>query len=445
MTDVTSASREELIALILAQQGQIETLQASIVQLQERIRELEARLGKGRPQGMPGNKPASVKGPERKTTRKPRPHGFARVRMTPTERVEHAVESCPECGTRLGGGWVQRTREVIELPIMPVKVTEHVFIARLCPTCRKRRVPQVELGGVVMGKQRLGVGLVSLIVTLREEGRLPFATIQWYLSTLYQLHLSLGGIVGVIYQVAGKAQKAVEAVRDRIRASPVVHADETGWREDGVNGYVWTFSTATERYFVRGRRDKGMVDRVLGDAFSGVLVSDFYAAYNHYEELKQRCWAHLLRDIHDLQELYPEDGGVRNWAGAVQELYQEAKSYSSPKEVERLAAKREFEQRLMQICAPYLKNEGAAQQRLCKRIERFLPELFVFVAYPEVPSENNAAERSLRHLVTSRKISCGTRSDQGTETKMLLSSLFGTWRAQGINTFLACLQLLSSP
>ena len=88
---------------------------------------------------------------------------------------------------------------------------------------------------------------------------------------------------------------------------PVVHADETGWREDGHNGYVWTFSTPTERYFLRRGRGKAVVDEVLGDQFAGVLVSDFYAAYHHYDGPKQRCWAHLLRDIHDLRALYPDD------------------------------------------------------------------------------------------------------------------------------------------
>ena len=72
----------------------------------------------------------------------------------------------------------------------------------------------------------------------------------------------------------------------RVRASPLVHADETGWRQDGVNGYVWTFSAPTDRYFVRRGRGKAVVDEVLGESFEGVLVSDFYAAYNHYPGLK---------------------------------------------------------------------------------------------------------------------------------------------------------------
>jgi hypothetical protein len=78
-------------------------------------------------------------------------------------------------------------------------------------------------------------------------------------------------------------------------------------------------------------------------------------------------------------------------------------------------------------------------------MERHLAELFVFVADPAVPATNNAAERSLRHLVVSRKISGGTRSEAGSAAKMTLASVFGTWRAQGLNPFAECRRLLASP
>ena len=79
----------------------------------------------------------------------------------------------------------------------------------------------------------------------------------------------------------------------------------------------------------------------------------------------------------------------------------------------------------MVLARPFLKDPLAVQAKLCRRMERFIKELFVFVSDPAVPSDN-AAERSLRHLVTSRKISGGTRSGQGTDSKMTLASLFGT-------------------
>ena len=93
------------------------------------------------------------------------------------------MEHCPDCGAHRSGGWTQRTREVIELPVVPVQVTEHVYIARTCPArtcpaCRRRCTPPAELDGVVLGQQRLGVHLLSLIATLREEGRRPIRSVQ---------------------------------------------------------------------------------------------------------------------------------------------------------------------------------------------------------------------------------------------------------------------------
>ena len=134
----------------------------------------------------------------------------------------------------------------------------------------------------MLGQQHLGVNLISLIAALREEARLPFRTIQWYLDAVHGLHLSVGAIVAATQRVARQGQTVLADIVERIRGSPVVHADETGWREDGHNGYVWTFSTPTQRYFLRRNRSKAVVDEVLGEGFAGVLVSDFYAAYRHY-------------------------------------------------------------------------------------------------------------------------------------------------------------------
>ena len=183
-----------------------------------------------------------------------------------------------------------------------------------------------------------------------------------------------------------------------------------------------------------------------------MLVSDFYAAYHHYPGLKQRCWAHLLRDIHELKVLYPQDAKLTRWAKAVHKLYGEAKALVHPEAQPfpgrmqpRRHAQVRLEQKLLAQGRPFLDDPLAVQGKLCRRIERFIKELFVFVADPAVPADNNTAERSLRHLVTSRKISGGTRSQQGTNSKMVLASLFGTWRARGLNPLLECRQLLTSP
>ena len=181
-----------------------------------------------------------------------------------------------------------------------------------------------------------------------------------------------------------------------------------------------------------------------------MLVSDFYAAYDHYPGPKQRCWVHLLREMRDLNARYPDDRRLAWWSGAVKRLYLRAKSraahapvrdhrgLTSPDQVK-------LEEQLMSLCRPFLSDKAAPQAKLCRRRERSLKELFVFVSNPDVPSDNNAAERSLRHLVVSRKISGGTRSPRGTESKMTLASLFGAWRARGLNPLVVCRNLLLSP
>ena len=455
---LSSLSREELIAIIVQQQE-------VIGRLEERVGELESeRASAESPKGMPGNKIEPKRQPKAEQVRKRRARNYARRRSAePNERVEHAYDHCPGCGTGLVGGSVKFSREVIEVHPSPVVVTEHVYLERCCPYCNKGYTPPVELDGVeTVGRSRLGIRLTALIVCLREEARLPIATILWYLSTFHALKLSQGAVVKMLGRVARRGTAQVEEILERIRGAPYVHADETGWRQDGENGYVWTYSTPTERYFTRGGRDGGVVNRVLGPEFSGVLVSDFYVGYNVYLGEHQRCWAHLLRDIHELGEKHPADEGMAEWAGKVRRVYERAKEWvAQHTELHEgqhwqttYQAARLLEGHLLDVCRPYLPAEGEgqdggeagpAQRGLCQRIERYIKELFVFVAHPGVPSENNPAERSLRHLVVTRKISGGTRSEVGTDTKMTLATLCGTWRARGLNPYHACLDLLSSP
>jgi hypothetical protein len=96
------------------------------------------------------------------------------------------------------------------------------------------------------------------------------------------------------------------------------------------------------------------------------------------------------------------------------------------------------------VCAPSA-HTSAPQHTLCERVERFLPERFVFVAFPGVPAHNNLAERSVRPVVIARNVSGGTRSPEGSKTRMAFFSLFSTWIAQGLDPFSQCLALLSQP
>jgi hypothetical protein len=367
--------------------------------------------------------------------------------MMPTARRVHAYEQCPHCATVLRGGTIKRSREVIELVPGRVEVTAHVYVERRCPRCRGRWLPEPGLAGEVVGQGRLGLRMLSLVAVLREELRLPVERIQWYLGAVHGLRLSVGAIVETLHTVAARAVPLVTQIQADIRASPVVHADETGWREDGHNGYVWSFSTETARAFVRGGRERGVLEATIGTDYPGVLVSDFYAAYTSYAGRHQYCWAHLLRDVDEVVEQHRHDAAVRGWGDGVHALYQRARECSAA-EAEagaRRQARRAYERELKALCTPSLGVAAAPQRVLCERITKHLAELFVFVVDPTVPPTNNAAERSLRHLVTTRKISGGTRSPAGTATKMALATLFGTWRLQGLNPLEECRALLTNP
>jgi len=477
--DLYRASRDELIGLVLAQRDRIADLERRVrwqaeelAGQRDAVAELTARVGEvlaasaaaatpddpaapppGVVRGMPGLKPGPP--PARPgRPRRNRGHGFGRGRMAPTARRVHAVAACPHCRAPLSGGSVARTREVIEFPVAPAVVTEHVYLVRTCPRCRGRWQPGPDLAGAVVGQGRLGIGLLSLIAWLREELRLPIRGIQRYLFQRHALALSVGAVVGATRTVAKRAEAVVEEQLAAIRGSPVVHADETGWRADGRNGYAWTLSTPTARSFVHGGRDRGVLEAALGTDFAGVLVSDFYAAYTTYDGARhQYCWAHLLRDVDEMVRQHPRDAGVRGWADAVHRLFGRAKAFASPDPAARVRARQRFEAELLAICVPHLlpppttaeAAPAGPQAPLSRRIEKHLGELFVFVEDPAVPPTNNAAERSLRHRVTCRKISGGTRSAQGTATKMTLASLFGTWRALHLNPLDQCRHLLAAP
>src|SRR5436305_3112794 len=401
---------------------------------------------------------ANVKKPEatKPKPRKKRDAQFnsARRRARPTQMVEHRLVACPDCHLRLGGISLARVREVIDIPAPPpVEVTHHRIYKGWCAQCHHWYEAPLDVQEQVVGQGRLGVRLASLIATLRTVMRLPIRQIQVYLLTLRGVTISSGEIVELLHRLKAQMQPQLAALKMQIRASPAVQADETGWREDGTNGYIWSVSTLGIRYYeYHHSRGGEVVKELIGKDFDGVLGSDFYAGYNSHQGLHQRCWVHYLRDAHELKEKYPHDEQLFSWAACVKAIYEQAVAWAeqgpdqhlSPRQQQqtRVAQQHAFEQQLLAVCRPYV-GTATPQHTLCERVERFLPELFVFVAIPGVPAHNNLAERSIRPLVIARKISGGTRSPKGSETRMGLASLFGTWMAQHLNPFYQCLATLT--
>jgi transposase len=436
--DLRSASREELLELIAILLARVEALEARVAELEEENRRLRGGGGKAVPAWVKPNRP-----PREEKPRKPRGQGFVRRREPADEVREHAVAECPECGRKLTGGWVHRRRQVIEIELVR-RVVEHVVMGRRCGICGERRLPTLdpaELG--VQGKRRFGVGVQSLVAMLHGRHRVPMREIGAFLEEGWGLHVSEGEIVGLLDGVAEAGQSAVEELREEVRRAGVVCVDETGWRQDGRNGWVWTFSTPDARYFEFHPTRSGRVpEEMLGKDFGGIVTCDCYVGYNRLEAEKQRCWAHLLRDLHALKETHPEQPAVQDWAQAIQGLHREAEAFRSANPRRRRKQRRELEARLDALVRAVARDPSSPHRVLAERMRQHLLEWFVFVEHPEVPATNNLAERSLRPTVIARKISGGTRSDKGSTTKTRLLSLFGTWKLRRQRSLATCQDLL---
>jgi hypothetical protein len=433
-------------------QGEVASLEAQLQGALQRIEALEK--GKNEPPSFvkPNRSAASeAKGPRKKRSAE---HNRSRKRSAPTRVEQHALERCPECQYRLRGKCIDYTREVIELPApAPVEVVEHQVIKRWCPACGKWCRPQLDLTGVVLGQGRMGVRVASLVSYLRTTLRLPVRAIQAYLATMHNLELSVGEVVELTHAVQTALQAQVEGLQAAVQASEVTHGDETGWRENGRNGYAWAFATVgpeAVRYFEYDpSRSHLVAERILGTKRRGCLVTDFYAAYNLIAGPHQRCWVHLLRDLHTLKEEQAGNAEVVDWATAVGKLYEEAQTWLREQPASTPAQRRrQYRSLVTEVCGlgeRYAQEKMHPCRTLARRLLRHQEELFQFVLREGLPADNNLAERSIRPLVIMRKISGGTRSPQGTKTRLDLASLFHTWTARGLNPFLECYAVLQRP
>lgn len=453
MSDITTATREELISLVYELIDRVHAQETQIAYLKEQLHQKKKDYTSLK------QPPAFVKAAvkkKKKTVRKKREGAYHRKKEIATKQVFHSFTHCPDCKEELlGKPSVGYTRLVLDLPVAEYAAVEHVILKHWCMSCRTRVMPQVNFSKIALGHGNIGINLAVTIATMRDRLRLPLPVIKTYLKLFYQLDLSLGELTEILHTVARIGKPQYQDLLEQIRKADSVFADETGGREDGRNGYFWSFSTKKVHYLMyRRSRGKTVVEEVVGEdseKFNGVLTTDFYAAYNTYTGFHQRCWVHYLRDIHTLKQEYKKHPPLNKWAKKVKELYEEAKRYSGPDPnlpaglaaEERIVKQKEFEDRLRSICKPYVKTD-MPMATLSARAIVYLQELFVFIRFPNVKADNNPAERIIRHTVTARKIQGGTRSPKGSETKAILTSLFDTWKLQNLNPLQQCRVLLTT-
>lgn len=238
--------------------------------------------------------------------------------------------ACPDCHLRLGGISLTRLREVIDVPLPPyVEVSEHQIYKGWCSGCRRWHEAPVDFSDQVLGQGRIGVRLASMIAYLRTVIRLPLRKLRDVLQDLHSFEVSVGELVELLHRIKEYAQSELDGLKAESSASPAVQADETGWREVGLNGSIWRVCTPRIRYYEYHHSRAGeVVKELIGEDFQGVLGSDFYGGYNIHQGLHQRCRVHFLRDVHEVKDEFPQDQELWQWATEVKTLYEQAVAWA---------------------------------------------------------------------------------------------------------------------
>ena len=272
---------------------------------------------------------------------------------------------------------------------------------------------------------------------------MTYRKVQEIFKGLFGLEFVVASALGFDRQAVMKGAALYEDLREKIKASALIHADETSWRNDGRGHYAWYAGNAHLAFFhIDRHRSTEVAQYLLGSRFEGILVADRYAAYNGvHANARQACLAHLITQAKEITRelLLIEDrdkeaeafcAGVATFFSKACALGQELLSGTRKwKEAPRIEKRLVSE--LKRLCAGRLNYKPAETLRVSLIKDQHY--LFTFLRHPGVQPTNNQAEQSIRFLVIFRKLMFGTRSQSGLRTHSVLPSLVLTALRQGRN------------
>ena len=387
--------------------------------------EFEAKFGDGAPSSQRLKETSSEEDAAKKGGAKPGHKCHPRRGATQEDADETLAMTvdgtCPCCGGELED-WGRRERTVLD-----------------CEEPRRRRL-LYRLG-------RMRCRCCGAHVDARPPGVLPrMGASNRLLATLSQmayaemvsvgavsrmLGLNKGTVLGMASKLAGLLAPCLAAIAEAVRSSKVVHGDESPWRSDGRNGYVWVFvgKTAVLVLFRKTRSGDVAIEAVGQLREGGVLVTDRYTGYDRLVGiLRQFCYEHLKRDLLKIGKENPKSAECAKFVSLVLPLLKEAMALRR-RERERdryLKRAREIRDSIMGLMRR--KWRHGAIRAYTWIFENKYGNLFLWVEDPDVPAENNAAERAVRPLAVARKVSHGSQGDGGLRTREILTSVWLTLR-----------------
>ena len=356
--------------------------------------------------------------------------GRKRFSQHEADRVEYiAYESkiCPDCHSQLETrDWLDRS----VLGVNELKLDKILYKLQRCrcPLCNKlfaAKAPEV------LPKFLLNNELLTHVAAEHYVDGIPMGLLA------QKLAINSGTLFYAMHQLA----QLLAAVPDKLihdyRQTFVKFADETTWRNDGNNGYAWLFSTSQlSIYRIRPTRASRVAAEVLGTApLPGVLVVDRYGAYNKAPCNIQYCYEHLRRSIADLVKQFPTSNEIKNFVDNVVPLLSNAMRLRSL-----IISAEAYYNKASQLKAAIIHEmnqpaDHAAIQNMQTIFQQYAHRLYHWVDNRDIPPENNFSERGFRRLVIARKISFGSQSDDGANTREILMTVLHSLRKHYPNDY----------
>lgn len=414
--------------------------------LRQRIVQLEAQLRSG-PPGSPSSLPAFVKpvlprrkkrgpgrGPGHAPAMRAMPAVIDQIVDVPLVRGDDGVCRCPMCAGDLDD--IKEHDRLVEDIVRPkVVTTSYRTRSGFCRHCNKRMESRHadQPPAANLPHAQLGLNALTVAAVLKHDAGLPYRKVTGVLNDLCGLSVSAGALPKQMRRMGGWLAEPYQEIRDQLRKSPVVHADETGARVNGDNHWLWVLTSPLHTLFhVDKSRGSEVMLGLLGAEFDGYLVSDFFSAYNPLPYKKQKCNVHLLREIRQTAERNPYFAKTP-FARRLKRLVKEM-----------LALKKRWDELdddtyTHRVCLLYGRLDALGEtvwddpdvNRLAKRIRKHAGPISAFLLEKNLPGENNAAERAIRPAVVTRKISGGHRGPSTAKASAVITSVLRTARQQG--------------
>ena len=273
---------------------------------------------------------------------------------------------------------------------------------------------------------------------MRYDIKISDRDIQKLFEKVFNLKIVASSIVGFRNQLKREAASLYGELLEMLKKGDFIHADETGWKIDGHNYWLWKFSNKKicVSHIDKGRGQK-VVEEILGKEYGGVLISDFLSAYNKIiTKAKQRCLVHLIRDLKKVVKYWKDDREIMRYCKRLREILEDGmflhKEYRGRKWDKRFCARREIIVKSLQDFS-FPDPSKRILQRFANRLKRHKDEIFTFLYVKGIDFHNNHAEQQIRPDVIFRKITFGNRSLAGAEVHKVLVSILQTVKLNHLN------------